>query len=287
MSKHNCGIVVLHGVRLIDAFRYPAGTKLTGIIFVHKFGWTIGNTLKGITETMEKLCEDSTLKNLVIMIHQWSEVLPGAEAWLQSSLSNPDGFVQEVMQRGAKIYRCTGASKPDLGALRIILGGESVVPEVQQEPINKGSESEKTVVRPVEPGEEEPELGERHNSDIKELRGSRQEAEDKKAEELRQELEEQKWRAQQEADVFKKRIAEMQSKEENIRKEMVREHYRELEEEKRRTQEEAEVFKERIAEMQSKLEEDRHGFGKTSSTYMTFYTFLPVREYSSWVRALT
>ena len=168
---------------------------------------------------MEELCEDSTLKNLVIMMHQWSTVTvtDELEAALQSNLSSPDGFVQEVVRRGAKIYRCTGTSEPDLGALRIILAGRSVVPEVQQEPINKGSKSEQAAVRPVEPSK------------------------DKEVEELRRELKEQKRRAQQEADVFKKRIAEMQ--------------------------EEADALKKHAAEMQSKLEDDRHGSGKTSATY--------------------
>ena len=241
---------------------------------------------------MKELCEDSTLKNLVIMIHRWSEATDITEERLQSDLSNPSGFVQTVVRRGAKIYHCTGASETDLGALRIILGGRSVVPEVQQEPIDKGSKSEQTAVRPVEPSKEKPELEERHNSDIRELGGNTEEAADKEIEELRRELEEQKRRAQ-EADVFKKRIAEM-----------VREHYQELEEQKRRGQEEADVFKKHAAEMQSekeesirqeasqeleeqkrqaqeeadelrkyitelqsKLEEDRHASGKVSVTY--------------------
>ena len=106
------------------------------------------------------------------MIHQWSEVTDKAEAQLQSDLSSPYGFVQKVVRRGAKIYRCTSASKPDLGALRIILGARSMA-------------------------------------------------------ELRRELEEQKRRAQQEADVLEKRITEMQSK----------------------------------------LEDDRHASGKASATY--------------------
>ena len=206
---------------------------------------------------MEELCEDSTLKNLVIMIHQWGEVThkPRAEARLQSDLSSRYGFVKAVVRRGAKIYRCTSASEPDLG-------GRSVVPEAQQ-PNNNGSESEQTAARPAEPSREEPEVGERHNGDIREREGSTQEAVDKEVEELRRELEQQKRKAQQEADALKKRIAEMQSKEESIRQEVSQE----LEEQKRKAQEEADGLRKCIAELQSELEEDRDASGEASATY--------------------
>ena len=201
---------------------------------------------------MEETCEDSTLKNLVIMTHQYGEDYPAAEARLQMDISV--GFIPAAVRRGAKIYRCNGASKPDLGALRIILGRGSVIPEAQQEPINKGSESEQTAVRPVEPSK------------------------DKEVEELRWELEDQK-------KLFKKQIAEMQSKEESTRKEMVREHYQELEEQQRSAQQEADGLRKCITEMQSKLEEDRHGSGKTSATHD--FRHVPVRSRVFLVGSLT
>ena len=141
---------------------------------------------------MEELCEDSTLKNLVMMIHQLGEVTDESEALLQTQLSITCGFAQEVVSRGAKIYRCTGASEPDLGALRIILGGRSVIPEVQQEPINKGRKLEQTAVQRA----------------VRQAEPSK----NKEVEELRRELEEQKRKAQEEADGLRKCITEMQSK---------------------------------------------------------------------------
>ena len=77
------------------------------------------------------------------------------------------------------MYHCTGASKPDLGALRIILGDRRT---------------------------------ERDNSDTKNQEESIQEVMNKKVEELLRELEEQKSKAREEADGLRKRIAEMQSK---------------------------------------------------------------------------
>ena len=209
------------------------------------------------TRAMEELCGDSTLKNLVIMIDQQDEFTRRADARLRSDLSNPHGFVQAVVRRGAKIYRCTGASEPDLGALRIILGDRSV-------------------------------------------------------EDLRRELEEQKRRAEQEADAFKTHIARMRSEEANARKEMIREHHQKLEEQNRRAQEEAydtfkkytaeivsrEVEKQKqkaqeeadglrkcIAELHSGIGDDRRGFGKTSATYNLRH--LPANLRVFFVRSLT
>ena len=122
------------------------------------------------------------------MIHELDDVSDSSEALLQTQLSIPSGFPQQAVSRGAKIYRCTGTSEPDLAALRIILGGRSVIPEVEQEPINKGRKLEQTAVWPAEPSK------------------------DKEVEELRRELEEQKRKAQEEADGLRKCITEMQSK---------------------------------------------------------------------------
>ena len=217
---------------------------------------------------------------------------PEAKQKLNAELS-PGGCFYPAIKQGAQVYHCTAASKPDLGALRIILGGRPVIPKVQQEPINEGNGPER-IAPATELSEEIPELAESHNSDVKDLEVSMQEVVDKKVEELRRELEEEKrkarevagglWkriaemqlderirketcqelekrerRAREETDMVKKQIAEMQSKEEIARKEM-----------ERRAREEADGLRKRIAEMQSnsKPEEDRHTPGKSSATYL-------------------
>ena len=241
-----------------------------GIVLVNRFGWHVGRALKNNIERMEEVCEDSTLKNLVIMIHQTGYVPPDAEEKLQSNISDSHEFIPAAVRRGAKIYRCTSASEPDLGALQIILGGRSVVSEVQREPVDKDSASERRAVRPVEPSKEKLELRERRNSGIRELGGGTQEAVDKEVEELRRELEEQKKE-------FKKRIAEVQSKEESTR--------REMEGQKRSAQQEADELRRCITEMQSKLEEDRHRSGKTSATHD--FRHVPARSRVFLVGSLT
>ena len=202
---------------------------------------------------------------------------PEAKQKLNKELS-PGGCFYPAIEQGAQVYHCTRSSKPDLGALRIILRGRLVIPKVQHEPINEGNELER-IAPAAELSKEIPKLVERHDSNVKRLEVSMQEVMDKKVEELRRELEEQNRRAREEADVFKKQIDEMQSKEETARKKMVREHLQELEEREereRRAREEADGLRKRISEMQSKLEDDRRGFGKTPTTYN--FRHIPARS---------
>ena len=206
------------------------------------------------------------------MTHRWNTDGPEAEQILKPDLS-PGGCFHPAIEQGAQVYHCTGASKPDLGALRIILRGRPAIPKVQQEPIYESSGPEQIALT-TELSNEVPKLAERHDTDVKKLEGGMQEVMDKKVEELQRKLEEQKRRAQQEVDVLKKRIAEMQSKEESTRKEFCQE----LEEQERRAREEADGLRNRIGEMQSELEKDRHRSGKASATYLNsqHVTFHPI-----------
>ena len=282
-----------HEARLIEVFRYPTGTNLAGIICVHKITQLAGTHswewwLLGNAEELKELCGDATLKNLVIMTHDWKKVSPADVDGMKRDFPRQYSI---AMREGVQVYHCTSASELDLGALQIILGSRPVVPKVQQEPINKGNKPEQTAVA-TELRQEITDWAEKHDSDTdKRSEESVQGAVNERVEELRRELEEEKRRAQEEADGLKKRIAEMQL-EERIRKES----FQELEERERwareeadtlkkqiaemqskeeitrkemerRAREEADGLRKRIAEMQSKPEEDRHRSGKASATY--------------------
>ena len=185
------------------------------------------------------------------MTYRRDKVKLKVERKLNSDLS-PGGCFHPAIEQGAQVYHYNDAYNTDLGALRTILRGRPVAPKVQRG----------------------------HSSDIKKLGENMQNAMDKKIEELRceleesirresrQKLEEEKRRARREADMIKKQIAEMQSKEEIARKDMIRQHHQELEEQERRGREEADGLRNRIAEMQSKLEEDRHTSGEVSAIYL-------------------
>ena len=193
------------------------------------------------------------------MTHDWKGVSTTNKDRTKRDLSSGIQY-RTAIAEGAQVYHCTNAPELDLGALRIILGGNPVAPKVQQEPINKGTKWEQVAVT-AELAEEMPELAPRHNSNMKKLEESMQKAMDEKLEELWWELKEQcDRRAREEADGLRKSIAEMQSKEKSIQQGMIRKHRQELEEQKRRVREQADMFKKQIAGMQSKEESIRKEF---------------------------
>ena len=167
---------------MIEALRYPTGTKLAGVVFVQQLETfatsACESAFRQSIEALKELRGDTTLKNVVIMIRHRDKVKPEVEQRLNSNLC-PWGCFHPAIEQGAQVYHCTGTSKPDLGALRLILGDRRT---------------------------------ERDNSDTKNQEDSMQEVMNKKVEELRRELEEQKGKAREEADGLRKRIAEMQSK---------------------------------------------------------------------------
>ena len=224
---------------MIEVLRFPTGTKLAGVVFVQAPIYDSsngGSSLSRSIKALKELCEDTTQKNVFIMILHWNQWIsnPKAEWSLELNLSSRGSFHPAIKQ-GAQVYFCN--SNPDLGTLRIILQGRLV---------ERYKKLEKSIQDAVD----------------KKVEDLRRELEESIRKESGQELEEEKRRARREADLLKKHIAEMQSKEEIARKEIVREHRRELKEQERRAREKADGLRDRISEMQSKLEEDRHTSGK-------------------------
>ena len=236
--KFNCGVVFLLEVGLIEALRYPTGTKLAGILYVQTSSHTFSRSKRMLCESIEilkELCEDTTLKNVVVMTTSNRDETDLDKEHPRDALSHGGEAFYPAIERGARVF-------PDLGGLKFILRGRD---------INKLEESmQKAMDKKV--GKIRRELEESMRKE------SVQKAIDKKVEELRQEMEESIRKESMQKGIDKKVEELRRELEESIR----RESHREREEEKRRAREEADGFRKCIAELQSKLEEDRHGSGK-------------------------
>ena len=166
-----------------------------------------------------------------------------------------------AIHQGAQFYDLEDKPESAQDILRMALKNRPVVPETHHEFYDEGGESGTIGWFPG-----------RRDGETRELKEGMRKAMEKDLEvkELRRELDEQKSRAQEEANDLRNHIAAMQREEVRVREEMHRVENRcqELEEQKGRTQGEMDDLRKRIAEIQSEFEEDRcRAPGEPSDAY--------------------
>ena len=92
--------------RLTDIFRYSAGAKLAGVIYVHrisddKFGGLAVRNFRMLRE----LCGEKTLKNVILMTNMWGRVTPQQGADREQQLK--DKYFKAAIEKGAQLCRYT------------------------------------------------------------------------------------------------------------------------------------------------------------------------------------
>ena len=220
--------------------------KFAGIIYFPMVPWGGFRVTRPVYIFREQL-SDKTLEDVIKMGDSDTDEAQGR----QFTNLHP----KPAIYQGAQFYGCRSTTDSARGILQMALGNGPVAPETQHVPYDEGRGSGKTGGLP-----------ERRDEEIKELKESMRKAMETEV----KELEEQKSRAEEEANHLRKRIAEMQREEERMRQGMnkVEKRCQELEEQKGRAQGETDDLRTRIAEIQSKFEEDqRRGSGESSDTH--------------------
>ena len=167
-----------------------------------------------------------------------------------------------AIYQGAQFYDLEDKPESAQDILRMALKNRPVAPETQHESYDEGRESRRIGGFP--------ERRDGETRELKESMGKRVIEKELEVKELRRELDEQKSRAQEEANDLRNHIAAMQREEVRVREEMHRVENRcqELEEQKGRAQGEMDDLRKRIAEIQSEFEEDRRRApGEPSDAY--------------------
>jgi len=89
-------------------FRYSAGAKLAGVIYVHRISDTTFTNIAGNNfRTFRKVCGDGTLKNVVLMTNMWGQVTPQQGADREQQLR--DKYFKAAIEKGAQLYRHTNS----------------------------------------------------------------------------------------------------------------------------------------------------------------------------------
>ena len=203
--------------RLTETFRYSAGAKLAGVIYVHrisddKFG---GLAVKNF-RMFRELCGEKTLKNVILMTNMWGRVTPQQGAGRERQLKTK--HFKAAIEKGAHLCRHNNTPESARKILQTVLENEPVVLKIQRELIDEHKEIGATSAG-EELNREIRAAVERCQNEIEELEESMRRAAEKD-EELREELEGEKRRVQEEMEKLRKDSEEMKSKFEEARREM-------------------------------------------------------------------
>ena len=243
-------------MQLNEIFRYSAGAKLAGVIYVHRisddrFGGLAAKNFRMFRE----LCGEKTLKNVILMTNMWGRVTPQQGADREEQLKN--NFFKAAIEKGAQICRHNNTPTSARAILRKILENRPSVLKIQRELIDEHKDIGQTGAG-RELDREIREVVEKYQNEIKELEENMRKAMDAKDEESREELEEEKKRLQEEMDKLRKDSAEMRSTFEEARREMEERISTRFEERLRRLREEYEAEIQRYEEKVRELERDGH-----------------------------
>ena len=191
-------------------FRYSAGAKLAGVIYVHrisddKFGGLAAKNLRMFRE----VCGEIMFKNVVLMTNMWGRVTPRQGADREQQLK--DEYFKVAIEKGAQLCRHTNTPESARVILRKILKNKPLVLKIQHELIDQGKDVGETGAG-VELIREIHEVVGEYWREIRELEENMQRAMEEKDDESREELEEEKRVMQEEIEKLRKVSTEVESK---------------------------------------------------------------------------
>ena len=133
-SYVNTCICVCSWVLLTTIFRYPAGTQLAGIIYVHDI---CDHRYRGFSarslRTLRELCGTETLMGVTIATNMWGRITPELGEAREQELK--ENFLKAAIEQGAQLCRYYDNPESARAILREILKNLPVVDlEVQPGP---------------------------------------------------------------------------------------------------------------------------------------------------------
>lgn len=198
-------------------FRYSAGAKLAGVIYVHrisdvKFG---GLAVKNF-RMFRELCGEKTLENVVVVTNMWGQVTSQQGEAREQQLK--DEHFKAAIEKGAQLRRHDNTPESAQAILREIIKNQPVVLKIQRELIDEGKNIEETGAG-AELTREIHEVVEKYQREIRELKDSMQSVVGMD-EEYRKEMEEEKRRMGEEMEKLRKDSEGLRSDFEQARRDM-------------------------------------------------------------------
>ena len=190
-------------------FRYSTGTRLTGIVYIHRISDVNfeGSVAKNF-QMFGELCGEAILKNVVLVTNMWGQVTMPEGTAREKELQN--NHFKFAITKGATLLRYEDTPESAREILRTIVDMEPVVLKIQQELVDEGKELGQTGAWEAL-SKEVYEMMIRHKEEIMQLEKSVREATEKKYQDLCQELDEKRKMLQEETERFKGLVTGMEA----------------------------------------------------------------------------
>ena len=214
--------------------RYEKGSKLAGVIYIHRIS---DKRFTGITgrnfKMFRELCGDTTLKNVILVTNMWGEVSRDIGEAREDELTSD--FFKPVLDKGAQMARHHNTAQSAHDIIWRIMKNRPVALQIQRELVDE----HKDIVDTAAGGVINQELKEqirKHQVELRMVQEEMMQAMKERDEEARQELEEESRKLQEEMERIKKdsegmasNYAEEKERMETKMKQMEREAKRERE----------------------------------------------------------
>ena len=198
--------------------RYENGSKLAGIIYIHRIS---DERFTGISvrnfKMFRKLCGESTLKNVVIVTNMWGKVEQSVGEAREQELT--EIYFKPALDKNAQLARHHNTTRSSHDIIRRIMKNDPAPLRIQQELVDEGKNIKDTAAGEAV-NEELNMLIRRHQAEMSSLREEMRQALKEKDEETRRELEEETRRIKEQMDRMRVESETMAAKYNEERKKM-------------------------------------------------------------------
>ena len=182
--------------------RYEKGSKLAGVIYIHRIS---DKRFTGITgrnfKMFRELCGDTTLKNVILVTNMWGEVSRDIGEAREDELTSD--FFKPVLDKGAQMARHHNTAQSAHDIIRRIMKNRPVALQIQRELVDEHKDIVDTAAGEVI-NQELKEQIRKHQVELRMVQEEMMQAMKERDEEARQELEEESRKLQEEMERIKK-----------------------------------------------------------------------------------
>lgn len=179
---------ILEKIASFLAVTYEEGSKLAGIIYVHRISDDRFTGVSGKNFKMfRNLCGDSTLKNVILVTNMWGRVDEDVGEAHEKELA--EEHFKPALDKGAQLARHHNTTQSAHEIIRRVMKNDPAPLRIQEELVDEHKNIKETAAGEAV-NEETAELLKRHAREMKELREEIRQAMEEKDEMRKQEVEE-------------------------------------------------------------------------------------------------